>query len=261
MDKPLSVYRYGTIFAMPRTCYIGVSLLVLTFGVRVWSAEPEPLRITVLSSRAELVSGGDALVRVETAAREDVQVRLNDLDVTSSFQLSKDGPGLVGLVTGLRNGENELVANVGSARGSLKLTNYPITGPILSGPHEQPFICETERFKLQSGEMLGPALDSTCMVKTRVDYYYRATGVDKLVPLIDPQAPPAETAQITTWNGETVPYVVRIETGTINRAVYQIAMLEKGWNEKLIYTFGGGCPGGWFRQGATTGGVDNDAML
>ena len=64
----------------------------------------------MLSSRAELVSGGDALVRVETAAREGVQVRLNDLDVTPSFQLSKDGSGLVGLVTGLRNGENELVA-------------------------------------------------------------------------------------------------------------------------------------------------------
>ncbi|HYI95996.1 MAG TPA: DUF6351 family protein [Bryobacteraceae bacterium] len=97
--------------------------------------------------------------------------------------------------------------------------------------------------------------------ETRVDYYYRTTGAEKLIPLADPQAPPADAAQITTLSGETVPYVVRIETGTINRAIYQIAMLEKGWNEKLIYTFGGGCPGGWFRQGATTGGVDNDAML
>ncbi|HYI95995.1 MAG TPA: DUF6351 family protein [Bryobacteraceae bacterium] len=150
---------------MPRTGYIGVFLLGVTFALRVWSAEPELLRVTVLSSRAELVSGGDALTRVETAAREGLQLRLNDVDVTSSFGAAKDGLALVGLLTGLRIGENELVATTGSARGSLKLTNYPITGPIFSGPHEQPFLCETERFRLQSGEMLGPALDSTCMVK------------------------------------------------------------------------------------------------
>jgi hypothetical protein len=34
-----------------------------------------------------------------------------------------------------------------------------------------------------------------------------------------------------------------------------------GWNGRLIYTFGGGCMTGWFRQGATTGGVEDDVML
>ena len=66
-----------------------------------------------------------------------------------------------------------------------------------------------------------------------------------------------------------------METGTINRAIYQIAMLHDpardatpdfmtrpaGWNGRLIYTFGGGCTAGWYRQGATTGGVDDDVML
>ena len=29
----------------------------------------------------------------------------------------------------------------------------------------------------------------------------------------------------------------------------------------MIYTFGGGCAGGWYHQGTGTGGVDDDAML
>ena len=73
-----------------------------------------------------------------------------------------------------------------------------------------------------------------------------------------------------------VPFIVRIETGTINRAIYQIAMLHnpakrsgarflhraaRGWNGRLIYTFGGGCEPGWYQQGASTGGVMDDAQL
>src|SRR6185436_19329289 len=71
------------------------------------------------------------------------------------------------------------------------------------------------------------------------------------------------------------PYILRIETGTINRAVYQIAMLHDpnrepaptlatrpaGWNNRLIYTFGGGCMGGWNHQGRSTGGVDDSVKI
>ena len=31
--------------------------------------------------------------------------------------------------------------------------------------------------------------------------------------------------------------------------------ISPGWNGRLIYTFGGGCVNGWFRQGDRTGGV------
>src|SRR4030088_848741 len=62
-----------------------------------------------------------------------------------------------------------------------------------------------------------------------------------------------------------------METGTTDRAVYQIAALDDGatptplhrsanWNGKLVYTFGGGCNGG-FHQGDVTGGVLNDIAL
>ena len=35
----------------------------------------------------------------------------------------------------------------------------------------------------------------------------------------------------------------------------------RGWNGRLIYTFGGGCVNGWFRQGDRTGGVADEWML
>ena len=65
---------------------------------------------------------------------------------------------------------------------------------------------------------------------------------------------------------------MRLERGTIDRAIYEIAALhdpssppspftaEPGWNERLVYTFGGGCNVG-YHQGTGTGGVLNDLFL
>jgi hypothetical protein len=232
---------------------------------------------TVLSSKPHLVAGGDALLSVRipgSASSPTIRVTVNDRDVTAAFRWDAGGKALIGLLTDLKLGENMVAATTEDARTSLTLVNYPISGPILSGPAEQPFLCDTERFKLPSGETLGLALDDNCSIKTRVDYFYRSTAGDRLKLLVDPRSLPADVAQAQTLTGAMVPYVVRLETGTINRAIYQIAMLHNpgeaprdfrtrpsGWNGRLIYTFGGGCPGGWYRQGASTGGVDDDVML
>ncbi len=102
-----------------------------------------------------------------------------------------------------------------------------------------------------------------------VSYEYKNTS-GAFVPLADPTTIPADAATATV-NGQSVPYIVRIETGVIDRAVYQIAALFDGqapsplqpdtsWNGKLIYTFGGGCNSG-YHQGTSTGGVLNDQFL
>jgi hypothetical protein len=102
-----------------------------------------------------------------------------------------------------------------------------------------------------------------------VSYLYRTTA-GTFVPLADPASPPADLA-MTTVGGRQVPYVIRLEQGTIDRAVYQIAALYDGrspeplrpdtsWNGRLVYTFGGGCDAG-FHQGTDTGGVLNDLFL
>jgi len=201
---------------------------------------------------------------------------LNGTDVTSVFRADPRLHALTGLVTGLKPGPNTVAVQESRARSGgpqLTVVNHPVVGPILSRPHETPFICETERFTLQSGETLGKPLDVHCSIATRVDYYYRSTAGGDLKPL--PASAPLDLAQVTTLTGSSVPYIVRIETGTVNRAVYQIAMLHNpatdpapdfvrrspGWNGRLIYTFGGGCIEGWYRQGTTTGDVDDTVML
>ena len=101
------------------------------------------LSVTTLSSRPEFVSGGDALVEVKVpqgTQSSDLGVLLNDRDVTAQFAATGEGT-FRGLVTGLREGENLIDATLnvaGHPEARLKITNYPITGPILSGPHLTP---------------------------------------------------------------------------------------------------------------------------
>jgi Tannase-like family of unknown function (DUF6351) len=240
-------------------------LMVMSCVLVRAGAQAETAGITVLSSQPGLVSGGDALV----AVGGDGPVTLNGADVTGAFNSASDGKR-IGLVEGLKLGVNILKA--GDA--NLRLTNHPISGPVFSGPHETPLYCMTDKFTLPaSKETLGVALDADCSVKTRVDFVYRTKG-GAFKPL-SAGARPDDLAETNTSDGKTVPYIVRVETGTINRAIYQIAILAdptvavgptappRAWNKKLVYTFGGGCVGGWYMQGASLGnrGILEDLML
>ena len=73
--------------------------------------------------------------------------------------------------------------------------------------------------------MLGNPLDADCSVATRVDYVYRSTAATFKALPAGPSYP-ADLVQTTTSQGKTVPYIVRVETGTINRAIYQTAILH-----------------------------------
>jgi hypothetical protein len=240
--------------------------------------------IAVLSSRADTVTGDDALIRVDVPGKVPlgkVRVLLNGADVTDALKASRRSHSLTGLVSGLREGVNHLkVYGAGHHHhksrpaAELVLTNYPITGPVFSGPHEAPFICETQFFTLPDGSNLGPALDANCSIATRVDYFYRTTA-NAWARLADLTTHPADLASTTTNEGKTVPFIIRMETGTANRSIYQTTILHdpanektpgfarqpKGWNGRLIFTFGGGCINGWYRQGRNTGGVLDINML
>jgi hypothetical protein len=230
-------------------------------------------RIETLSTKPHLVSGGNVLVRIEVPKNiqlKQVRVELNGNDVTGMFRADTSQHGLISLVEGLRPGKNTLEASTsrhgdGWQSSQLTLTNYPINGPIISGPHEKPFICTTERFTLPDGTLLGAPLDANCSAMTRVHYVYRTnTTPSTFKPLPGTSQYPTDLAFTTTNAAKTVPYIVRVETGTINRAIYQTAILHdplkeptpspfaapSGWNRKLIYPLGGGCQGGWYTQGA-----------
>src|ERR1700744_5602016 len=70
--------------------------------------------VKVLSNRADLVSGGDALIEVVPDAGVDttkLKLDVGGADVTSSFALRANGR-FMGLVTGLTNGANLLSAKL-----------------------------------------------------------------------------------------------------------------------------------------------------
>ena len=83
----------------------------------------------------------------------------------------------------------------------------------------------TDKFKLLGGGTLGAPLDANCSIATRIDYVYRSKTDGKLKPLADPKSVPADVEMVMR-EGRTVPFVVRVETGTINRGIYEIAMLN-----------------------------------
>src|SRR5580700_2715427 len=215
--------------------------------------------VTVSNPRPELVSGGEVLVRVDVprhTSPASVRVSADGHDVTANFQEQSDG-SLLGLVTGLQIGRNRLFATARGQFASLNVTDHSINGPVFSGKQQLPFFCQTTAFGLAAAQM------PDCAAPTQVSFEYMSTS-GAFKPLADPTVTPADLAMATV-NGRSVPYIVRLETGTIDRAVYQTAALYDGqaptplrpdtsWNGKLIYTFGGGCDAG-FRQGTSTGGV------
>jgi hypothetical protein len=265
--------------------------MIFPAGGSVLTAEKVAAR--VVSGRPDMVTGGDALVEITgvapAAASSALSVTLNGRDVTSAFRAGPAGGPLFGRIDGLAIGRNTVEVRVGGKRQArLELTNYPLAGPVFSGPHQVPFICQTE------AAGLGPALDADCTARTAVTYIYKSTApspalgtrganappAQAALPAgfkpFDPSAPrPADIARTTTTEGHTVDYIVRRERGTINRAIYEIMLLHvpgqplpdpwtktPGWNGRLVYLFGGGCNAG-YHQGGTESGNDgiNDIQL
>jgi len=234
-------------------------------------------QIVSVSNDPGRISGGDALLRVDVPERmplNRVTVKRNGVDVTASFHRDPERHALVGLIGGLRLGQNtvEVFTGFNIPATQISLVNHAITGPIFSGPHQRPFVCQTAAFKLPDGAALGAPVDENCSAKTVVTYMYKSTADGRFRSW--PTERPNDIAMTTVTTGRLVPYIVRVETGTINRAIYQIAVLHDpsdpapaphappaAWNKRLLYTFGGGCVGGWYRQGATAPNVLNDGIV
>ena len=218
-------------------------------------------QIEVLSGRADMISGGDALVEV-TGLKNHDRILAAGVDVTDAFQ--PQGDGLVGLVENLPLGESRLVVQAvsGNEQTGLDIVNHPRSGPVFSGPQHKLYCQATG---------LG-TLDENCMTENVVVQYRYRTTSNTFANYPTDGSVPANLAT-TVVDGVEVPYVFRLERGTINRSLYQIAILHQpgepeptpwndtaAWNDKLIYTFGGACGVG-LAQGNGTGGVENHAYL
>jgi len=241
------------------------------------------VEIKTISNRADLISGGDALVEIVLRKPKEaaqLHVELNGRDITSTFAVRANGR-ILGLVTGLALGENSLTAQIAHKEHPVRLvvTNHPIGGPVIAGPQTQPFVCamptatrEDRTKNIQgvnaSGLTTSP-VDAQCNIATEFKLYYRTTAAGCSTALPDPNPPtvppanpcfktfapgttPTDLAMTTTDQGRVVPYIVRVERGTIDRGVFDIAVLfdparDKelhpwaspiAWNHKVVYTFG-----------------------
>ncbi len=165
----------------------------------------------------------------------------------------------------------------GRPSASLKITNHARGGPVLLGSQTQPWICATPTAVPASGNTPASnasglstfAVDAQCDIATELKLFYRTTTSPCSTALPDPSPPaappanacfkpytvgstPADLAMTTTTNGLTVPYIVRVERGTMNRGIYDIVVLfdptraeawtalspQPQWNGKVVYSFG-----------------------
>jgi hypothetical protein len=99
---------------------------------------------------------------------------------------------------------------------------------------------------------MGRPLDAQCNAPTRYFHLYKDAQTGTL-ERYDPASPPPgdRVATTTTDRGVSAPFVVRVEEGTIDRAIYQIAVLadpgkpftalapQPTWNGKVLFHFGG----------------------
>ncbi|GGO88596.1 hypothetical protein GCM10011348_44410 [Marinobacterium nitratireducens] len=148
--------------------------------------------------------------------------------------------------------------------------------PLYAGPLQYPFACDGEDSGLgqplvdnqdgfgirvyatdaeghHSKDVIGYSKD--CLHPTRVRYYYNRSGTRQFFPLEEADG---DIERIRLGDRE-IDFVVRVETGTINRFIYSIVMLKgpddeaaqpdlSYWNRNLIYQFRGGVGIG-YRQG------------
>jgi hypothetical protein len=265
---------------------VAIAYVVATTAAFLSNADADDLRgdknqrmkrvkIETLSTRPNMVSGGEVLVEITYSAVRAplLRITLNERDVTGKFRAGAEPYTWIGLLDGLKVGRNILRARgkgpTGMIDQRLQLTDYPSAGPIFSGPQIQPYQCMTDKYILPDGSYLGPSTDVQCSAPTKVQYVYKSTN-GKFLPMPDLTRLPEDVATTTTLAGITVPYVVRFEAGTRDRGVYNIAILHdptvesaptpfvppKAWVRKLMWVHGFGCAGGWYYQGTTTGSGD-----
>jgi hypothetical protein len=224
---------------------LGVGAVLALIAATAPGAASAVTEIKVLSNRADLISGGDALLEVVPVPPPGTVVHVGASNVTGSFALRGNGR-YMGIVTGLAAGNNVVTVTLPDSSGaSIAIDNHPIEGPVFTGPHLQPWDCTASGFDLPP--------DANCNVPPLVEYLYAATPGGSYAAY-DLDNPPATVATTTNDQGETVRDIVRRESGAINRGLYAFAVLhdpalgeiapwdpQQGFNGKLYYPFGASC--------------------
>src|SRR3954464_14895327 len=221
---------------------------------------PAP-QVKVLSNRADLVSGGDALVSVTLprgVKTSRLRVRAGSRNVTSALRRT-GSRSLVGLARKLPVRRVAPPARIsGESAARLYVTNHPIGGPVLAGPQIKPWTCPTGAKDAKGNPApsykflyvrKGSSQDGAALPGTT------SNSSGGAFQAYDPKNPPAddEVETTTTTDGGPVPCIVRPEAGYIDRDQYAIATLfdpkkpwtpsapQKQFNHRLVITHGFSC--------------------
>ncbi len=224
------------------------------------AATAAPLRVQVLSNRSDLISGGDALIAVrapsaKTAPTTRLTVNGKRLPAGEVHWWGSRG---IALVDGLHVGRNSLTAHTAGEKAEATIVDHPSGGPIFSGPQVKPWVCQNP-----------DATDAQCDQPPTFSYQYMSSLTQSMQPY-DRGSPPLDVASTTTDQGKTVPFIIRIETGYLDRDQYQYAVLfdpskpwhawdpQPQWNHKLLITHGASC--GIDHQSGTAPSVTGDTV-
>ena len=157
------------------TAAVMAALLTIGAGGAQAQSEAPQLTVHVLSDRADVISGAEALVTVTLPAGTDpaaVEVKLNGQEVTKEFALRPNG-SYEGLVTGMALGKNVIEASAKGVKAGksseITIINHPIGGPVLAGPQIEPWRCENPH-----------PVDAQCDEPSTYEYRYMSTVTKKL---------------------------------------------------------------------------------
>ena len=225
---------------IPLLLLVSASVAVATLAPAAPSvAESTAGSLDILSSRADLVTGSNVLVGLADKNADGLAATANGTPVDARFAAMRGK--LVGEVSGLPAGSVKLVIKrKGMPVAAADLVVHQAGAPLLY-PRTTPWGCD------------GGAVDADCGRPASFSYYYKSTD-PKVVGLkpYDPARGATDIAMASPAAGVTVPFIVRIETGVIDRDYYNIAVLfdpsrswsalepQPAWNGKLVLTHGAG---------------------
>lgn len=218
------------------------------------------VRIEVLSNRADMISGGDALVEIVPPAGVTYSTPVFPVKATvdgvpvpvGTFAKRADGR-VYGLLTGLKDGPNVLKAVLPGGGAQITITNHSFEGPIFSGTPIAPWICArptatsvpvtvpgtslSAMVTSRASTLAAPPVDDTCSGPTKFSYYYMPkafegfvgctfaiTGGNRCFVPYSLGARPADDAiaDFTNDRGDKMKALLRVELGTVNRGMYEI---------------------------------------
>lgn len=227
--------------------FAGLTAATVALAAFAVTAQTTSITISAVSNRADLISGGDVLLRVTLPAGQAASaatLAVGGTAVPGALKPAPDGNGQLALVTGLPNGTSVVSVTAGGKTAKLELTNHPNGGPVFSGPQIQPWKCRAG------------STDAQCNRPVEVTWSYMPSG-GREFKAYDPARPATDVATTTTSGGVTVPFIVRVESFAQNRSGVSFAALydpaapwtpfapQRQWNKGVYVLQGSGCGTGY----------------